>query len=252
MDIGSTTPSSTVWPSLTQTPAASPRQQADATDSSAYQRALGTTGSDASNALAANFVTTESTSSKYIKATVSSLQTANSFGDRMGSLLDGLAAQYSLLTSTMQVSSGDATYAAATRMQHRVNDGVKRATEDEVADESARNLDDIQEDIEQRAEEATQPQNDAAQAAQTDTTGKTGTATPAEAGASADAQGAPPAESPATTATAATEAAGENAAQPSPASPETPAAATDVAVMGYAVQRTAQTPPATEPVDIRV
>uniref|UniRef100_I2Q5X8 Uncharacterized protein n=1 Tax=Desulfovibrio sp. U5L TaxID=596152 RepID=I2Q5X8_9BACT len=256
MDIGSATASfaaRTAWKQASSTPTP---PQADTAASRVYQRSMGTTASDKSNVLATNFVATDSESSKYLKATLSSLQTANSFADRMGSLLDGISAQYSLLQSTMQVSSGNATYVAATLMQHRVEDGVKRTTEDEFADESANNLDDLKEGIEQRAEEATTPQDDTTQADQTDTTGKTDASVAADAGASAGAQDAASSESPATPAT---ETAGENAAQPSPTSSETPAdaataaapaAVMDVPVAAYAVQQAAQTPPAPTSLDM--
>ncbi|EHJ49256.1 hypothetical protein DFW101_3257 [Solidesulfovibrio carbinoliphilus subsp. oakridgensis] len=256
MDIGSATASFAARTAWKQASSATTPPQTGAADNHGYQRSMGTTASKTSHLLANNFVTTDSTPSKYITATLSSLETANSFGDRMGALLDGLSAQYSLLQSTTQVSSGDGTYVAATLMQHRVEDGVKRTTEDEFADESARNLDDLKEDIEQRAEEATTPQDETTEGGQTDTTGKTDASAAADAGTSAGAQDAASSEFPTTPAT---ETAGENAAQPSPTSSETPAdaatAAAPAAVMNvpgaaYAVQQAAQTPSAPASVDM--
>ena len=143
MDIGSVTGAFTAHATRAQASATTAAPQADASDGRTYQRAMNTSASAASNMLSTNFATTDSTSSKYVKATLSSLQTQNSFGDRMASLLDGLSAQYSLLASSKQTSSGDGTYVAATLMQHRVEEGVQRTTENEVADQSSKNLDDI-------------------------------------------------------------------------------------------------------------
>jgi hypothetical protein len=267
MDIGSVTGAFTMHATLAQASATTAPQQAEASDSRTYQRAMGTTASAASNMLSTNFATTDATSSKYIKATISSLQTQNSFGDRMGSLLDGLSAQYSLLASSMQTSSGNGTYVAATLMQHRVEEGVQRTTENEVADQSSNNLDDIKEDIEQRAQDATQPQDGTSQAGQDATTdGAAATATAAAAAsvspAESDGAGEVSTTSPDTApgealAAAIDEAAspttGESAAPLSPASPgASEAAATALPAAAYAAQQAARTPPATTAVDMLV
>lgn len=273
MDIGSVTGALTAHATLARASATTAPQQAEASDSRTYQRSMDTTASAASNMLATNFVTTEAASSKYVKATISSLRTQNSFGDRMGSLLDGLSAQYSLLASSMQASSGNGTYVAATLMQHRVEEGVQRTTENEVADQSSKNLDDIKEDIEQRTQDATQPQDAASQAGQP---GETGGAA-ATSGASADASpaetadaGQQPATSPAMSPGAALPAAAAEAASPtagknaapltlsspgtsaSSATPATPATATEPPLSAHAAQQPARTPSATASVDMRV
>jgi hypothetical protein len=236
---------------------------------------MGTSASAASNMLSTNFVTADATSSKYIKATISSLQTQNSFGDRMGSLLDGLSAQYSLLASSTQVSSGNGTYVAATLMQHRVEEGVQRTTENEVADQSSKNLDDLKEDIEQRAKEATQPQDATSQAGQDGATDGVATTTTAATEASASPAGTADTgqqstASPGTptggalpdgASESASPAARENAASlpPSPAGasaagavPATPTTATELPLAAYAGQQAAQTPITTSTVDMQV
>lgn len=267
MEIGSVTGAFTTHATLAQASATTAAPQADASAGHTYQRAMGTTASAASNVLATNFVTTDATSSKYIKATISSLQTQNSFGDRMGSLLDGLSAQYSLLASSKQTSSGDGTYVAATLMQHRVEEGVQRTTENEVADQSSNNLDDIKEDIEQRAQDATQPQDATSQAGQDGAT--EGTAAPATAAAVANASPAETADagevsttSPdtapgealaAATDEAASPTTGESAALLSPASPgASEDAATALPAAAYAAQQAAQTPITTTTVDMQI
>ena len=266
MDIGSVTGAFTAHATLALASATTAPSQADTSDGHTYQRAMGTSASAASNMLSTNFATTDSTSSKYVKATLSSLQTQNSFGDRMASLLDGLSAQYSLLASSMQTSSGNGTYVAATLMQHRVEDGVQRTTENEVADQSSKNLDDIKEDIEQRAQDATQPQDATSQAGQDGAT--EGTAAPATAAAAnaapadtADAGAAstaspdtPPGEALAAAAEATSPTTGENAAPLSPTSPDASedAAAMALPAAAYATQQAARTPPATTAVDMLV
>lgn len=173
MLIGSATASLTGLTTASQTQARSNQQTATAATSPVaehtYQRSMGTTASDASNVLANNFVKTNFENSKYITATISNLQTEQNFGDTMGSLLDSLKGQYAQLAN-----SGASQYVAATLMQHRVEEGVQQVTDDEYMDESANTLSDIKDDIEQKAEEATQPQNDASQttqnARQTDST----------------------------------------------------------------------------------
>ena len=274
MDIGSVTGAFTTHATLTQASATPASQQSDASDSRTYQRAMGTTASAASNVLSTNFATTDATSSKYIKATISSLQTQNSFGDRMGSLLDGLSAQYSLLASSMQASSGNGTYVAATLMQHRVEEGVQRTTENEVADQSSKNLDDIKEDIEQRAQDATQPQDATAQAGQDGATEETAAPATAAAANAAPAEtadaGAASTASPDTASGEALAAAaaetvspttGESAAPLSPASPgasedaavpAAPTSAPEFPLSAYAAQQATQAPTPTTTVDMQV
>ena len=266
MDIGSVTGAFSTHATLTQVSATTAPQQADASDSRTYQRAMGTTASAASNMLSTNFATTDATSSKYIKATISSLQTQNSFGDRMGSLLDGLSAQYSLLASSMQTSSGNGTYVAATLMQHRVEEGVQRTTENEVADQSSKNLDDIKEDIEQRAQDATQPQDATAQAGQDGATEGTAApataavanASPAETADAGEDSTTSPDTAPGEALAAATDEAaspttGESAALLSPASPgASEDAATALPAAAYAAQQAAQTPITTTTVDMQI
>ncbi|MEA4858711.1 MAG: hypothetical protein AAGU21_19815 [Solidesulfovibrio sp.] len=253
MDIGSAASAFTAQASLAQTAATSARQQDDASAGRGYQRSMGTTVSAATNMLATNFVSTNSESSKYIKATISSLQTENSFGDRMGSLLDGLNAQYSLLASSMQVSSGNGTYVAATLMQHRVEDGVQRTTENEVADESAKNLDDIKQDIEQRAQDATQPQDATSQAGQDATTdGVAATAAAAASVSPAESDGTAETTSPTTGESAAPLAPSSPGMSEDAASPATPTSATELPLSAYAAQQAAQTPITTTTVDMQV
>jgi|GEM_PF-6714626 len=171
MEIGSATSPFAAGFAVSQKTPTTGTQQADASaspinDSRTYQRAMGTTAGGASDLLKNNFVHTESSQSKYVAATITNLQTDMSFSDKMGSLLGSLDAQYAALTG-----SGVSGYVAATLMQHKVEDDVEQVTNDEYMDQSADNLDDLKDDIEQRAEEATQPKD----ASQTDTSETTGT-----------------------------------------------------------------------------
>lgn len=253
MDIGSVNGALTAHATLARASATTAPQQAEASDSRTYQRSMDTTASAASNMLATNFVTTEAASSKYVKATISSLRTQNSFGDRMGSLLDGLSAQYSLLASSMQASSGNGTYVAATLMQHRVEEGVQRTTENEVADQSSKNLDDIKEDIEQRAQDATQPQDATSQAGQDATTdGVAATAAAAASVSPAESDGTAETTSPTTGESAAPLAPSSPGMSEDAASPATPTSATELPLSAYAAQQAAQTPITTTTVDMQV
>ncbi|WP_029459096.1 hypothetical protein [Solidesulfovibrio alcoholivorans] len=255
MDIGSVTGAFTAHATLALASATTAPSQADTSDGHTYQRAMGTSASAASNMLSTNFATTDATSSKYIKATLSSLQTQNSFGDRMGTLLDGLSAQYSLLASSMQVSSGNGTYVAATLMQHRVEEGVQRTTENEVADQSSKNLDDIKEDIEQRAQDATQPQDAASQTGQdatTDGAAATATAAAAASVSPAESDGAAETTSPTTGESAAPLAPSSPGMSEDAAAPATPTSATEFPLSAYAAQQATQAPTTTTTVDMQV
>jgi hypothetical protein len=159
MEIGGTTSPFAAGFAVSQKTPMTGTQQADAsaspTDASrTYQRAMGTTAGGASDLLGNNFVHADSGPSKYVAATITNLQTDMSFSDKMGSLLGSLDAQYAALTG-----SGVSGYAAATLMQHKVKEGVKQVTNDEYMDQSADNMDDLKDEIERRAEEATQPKD---------------------------------------------------------------------------------------------
>ena len=172
MRIGSATASITALTTASQTQARTNRQNDTAATfpgvENTYQRSMGTTASDASNVLGNNFVHTNSDQSKYIAATLLDLQTDLGFKDKMGSLLDSLKGQYAQLAN-----SGASQYVAATLMQHRVEEGVQQVTDDEYMDESANTLSDIKDDIEQKAEEATQPQDGEDQTTQDASQGET-------------------------------------------------------------------------------
>ncbi|MFU2209139.1 hypothetical protein [Solidesulfovibrio sp. C21] len=275
MEIGSATSSFTAGFAVSQKTPTTGTQQADASasptnDSRTYQRAMGTTAGGASDLLGNNFVHADSGPSKYVAATITNLQTDMSFGDKMGTLLDSLKGQAALLNTKMHVSSHDSTYVVATLMQHKVKDGVKQVTNDEYMDRSADNLDDLKDDIEKRAEEATQPKD----ASQADTSETTGTNASTDAATSTTDQtastgqdatatgdtgenGGQQAATAAEAATAAGEGANQQNATASASATEEIAQAAAAAAQGgttasQTTQAPAQTPPTTASLDILV
>jgi len=248
---------------LTQTTAASAKQQTATAPSRDYQRSMGTSASGSSSLLQNNFVQTQFVQSKYVTTTISSSQSERSFSDQMGSLLNSLGSQFSQVASGVHSADGNPQFITAYLMQHRVEDGVEQVTDDKYMDESAKNLDDIKENIDEKAQQATQPQDGGTQPQTTDAATTATTAGPTAEGAQlplatpekpadattsgADTASATAQESPGQQITTATAGPGQEAI----------AAGTTIVASGYPAtsdtgQQSGVTPPRAESVDILV
>jgi len=85
------------------------------------------------------------------------LQDSNAFSDRMGLLLGSMSAQFEFAKGQIKLpGGGDTTYLAATLMKNNMDSAVKQTTEQEVSEEAEENLEQIRDEIDERATEATE------------------------------------------------------------------------------------------------
>ena len=103
------------------------------------------------NMLSGNFVKTNFEQSKYLTSRLASYQTDKSFGNSMNSLLTDLAAQFALTASR----NGNSKNIAATINAHKADNSVGQLVDQQVAKASQASLDATRDDLEARAEAAT-------------------------------------------------------------------------------------------------
>ena len=103
------------------------------------------------NMLSGNFVKTNFEQSKYLTSRLDSYQTEKSFSNSMSSMLTSLAAQFALTAA----SHGGSTYVAAAINAHKANNSVGQLVDQQIAETSQASLDATRDDLEARAEAAT-------------------------------------------------------------------------------------------------
>ncbi|OLN25185.1 hypothetical protein DVDV_3566 [Desulfovibrio sp. DV] len=133
------------------------------------------------NMLSGNFVKTNFEQSKYLTSRLDSYQTDKSFGNSMNSMLTDLAAQFALTASTLHAADGNPQYLAAYLNKHKADNSVGQLVDQQVAKASQASLDATRDDLEARAEAAT----DGSTATDTTATGGEAAAVSADAAASA-------------------------------------------------------------------
>ncbi|MYL82374.1 hypothetical protein GTA51_04375 [Desulfovibrio aerotolerans] len=103
------------------------------------------------NMLSGNFVKTNFEQSKYLASRLDSYQTEKSFSNSMNSMLTDLTAQLAVAASR----SGASIYVAATINAHKADKSVRQLVDQQVAQTSQASLDATRDDLEARAQAAT-------------------------------------------------------------------------------------------------
>lgn len=128
----------------------------------AASRLAQTSGS--SNSMSGNFFNANYEKSKYVKSTIESKQQESSYASKMTSIVSSLISQATIWD--MQRKFGDKnhpienTYVVGNRLTSASSKVMQQVEEEETAKESQKNLDEIKDNIEERAEEATMPKDE--------------------------------------------------------------------------------------------
>ncbi|MGE4556170.1 MAG: hypothetical protein AB7D07_05060 [Desulfovibrionaceae bacterium] len=112
--------------------------------------------------MSGNFFNTNYERSKYVNSVISSRQQDQTFSTRMNSLVAGLTAQAQIWNTERQFGGAsliENTYVIGQRLMTASSAATTQVKKDETVTQSEKNLEELREDIEQKAEEATAGQD---------------------------------------------------------------------------------------------
>jgi len=112
-----------------------------------------------SSMMSGNFFNSNYERSKYVNSVISSRQQNQTFSTRMNSLVAGLTAQAQIWNAERQFGGAENTYVIGQRLMTASSAATTQVKKDETVTQSEKNLEELRENIEQKAEEATAGQD---------------------------------------------------------------------------------------------